>query len=121
MSNKLVTIDDYLATVDDEKRAVLQQLREQIREWVPEAIETISYGIPCFRVHHRGLVSFSAAKKHCSLHVMDKKIAEEFREDLSDFKMTVASIHFSGDKPIPEALLKRLILARVEANRAASE
>jgi hypothetical protein len=58
-------VDDYLATVPDEARATLEQLRATIRAAAPSATEGFSYGIPAFRLGGRPLVSYAALKNHC--------------------------------------------------------
>ncbi len=62
------TIDEYLASVPEDKRAALQLLRDQIRASAPDATEAISYGLPSFTLEGRWLVGFSATKKHCSFY-----------------------------------------------------
>jgi uncharacterized protein YdhG (YjbR/CyaY superfamily) len=63
-------IDAYLATLPEDKRAALQALRGTISAAAPEAVETISYGMPAFRYHGRALVAYLAAKAHGSLFPM---------------------------------------------------
>src|SRR5213596_1009161 len=66
MKQKSRTIDDYLAGVSPDERAVLQRLRETILATAPEAEECISYGIPAFRLNGRSLVFFGAWANHCA-------------------------------------------------------
>lgn len=70
MKDKLKTIDQYLATLDAEKRATLEQLRTVIRAAAPKAEECISYGMPTFKLGGHGLVAFGAGKNHCALYPM---------------------------------------------------
>jgi uncharacterized protein YdhG (YjbR/CyaY superfamily) len=59
-------VDEYLARVPEEARAALEKLRKTVMAAVPEATETISYGIPAFKLHGRSLVWYAAFKNHCS-------------------------------------------------------
>lgn len=117
MSNKPASIDEYLANVDEEKRAALQQLREQLHELLPNASEAISYQVPTIKVNGKGLVAFSAAKKHCSLHVMSPRVAAQVAEKLDGFSKTKASIHFTREQPIPLDVLREIVAARLQENQ----
>jgi uncharacterized protein YdhG (YjbR/CyaY superfamily) len=110
-------VDAYLATLPADQRAALQKLRAQIRSVVPSAEEVISYRIPTFR-HHGGLVAFHAASNHCSLHLMSPAVMEAHRNELRGFNTTKATIHFAPDRPIPAALVRKLVRARVAENEA---
>ena len=66
MSPVAASVDEFLAAVAPDKRAALQELRKVIREAAPEATELINYGVPMFRLNGKNLVSYAAAKDHCS-------------------------------------------------------
>jgi uncharacterized protein YdhG (YjbR/CyaY superfamily) len=90
---KPTTIDEYLATVKGEKRAALDKLRKTIRTIASSAEECISYGIPAFRLDGRAL----------------RTLADE----LEDYAGTKSSLHFDPAKPLPAALVRKLIRARI--------
>jgi uncharacterized protein YdhG (YjbR/CyaY superfamily) len=117
MRRKPTTIDEYLARVKPEHRAVLQKLRQTIHAAAPEAEECISYGIPAFRLNGRSLVFLGAWANHCSLYPGSSKALKGFRSDLKDFRITKGTIRFSPDKPLPTALVKKLLKARITENR----
>jgi len=105
-------VDEYLSRVPESTRGAFLKLRAAIRSAVPaEAIETISYGIPAFK-HKRVLVWFAAFSNHCSLFPTSSVI-EGCKDDLKDFSTSKGTIHFPTDKPIPTALVKRLVKVRV--------
>ena len=80
----------------------------------PEATETISYGMPAFK--YKGvLVWFAAFSKHCSLFPT-ASVVEAFKNELKGFSTSKGTIHFPADKPLPTALVKRLVKARVAQN-----
>lgn len=114
MANKPETIDEYLAQVSDgDKRQALANLRKAIHAIVPDAEEGFSYGLPAFRLEGRPLVAFAATKKHCSLYPMSPAVIVSLEAELNDFETSKGTIRFSPDKPIPNALLKALIQARI--------
>jgi len=105
-------VDEYLSRVPQSSRSAFLKLRGAIRSAVPaEAIEIISYGIPAFK-RKRVLVWFAAFSNHCSLFPTSSVI-EGFKSDLKGFSTSKGTIHFPRDKPIPTALVKRLVKARV--------
>jgi len=107
------TIDEYLAGVDADHRDALQQLRETIHAVAPKAEECISYGIPAFRLNGRSLVFFGAWADHCSFYPGSSSTLKNFREDLKDFETSKGTIRFSSKKPLPAALVKKLVKARI--------
>jgi uncharacterized protein YdhG (YjbR/CyaY superfamily) len=107
------TVDEYCDRVPQPARLTLKRLRDAIRSAVPpDAIETISYGIPAFR-QKRVLVWYAAFANHCSLFPTGSVI-EAFKRELRNFATSKGTIQFPLDKPLPVALVKKLVRARVE-------
>ena len=108
-------VDEYLAGVPEPGRNTLNKLRAAIRSALPpEATETISYRIPAFK--HKGvLVWFAAFSNHCSLFPT-ASVVEAFKNELRGFSTSKGTVHFPTDKPVPTALVKRLVKARVAQN-----
>jgi uncharacterized protein YdhG (YjbR/CyaY superfamily) len=115
---KPTTIDEYLADVKPDQRSVLATLRKSIHSVAPEAEECISYGIPAFRLNGRSLVFFGAWANHCSFYPGSSTTLKNFRTDLKPFQVTKGTIRFSPDKPLPIALVKKLLKARIAEKRA---
>lgn len=107
------TIDAYLANVKPEHRSTLQKLRQTIRTAVPTAEECISYGIPAFRVNRRLLVFFGAWSNHCAFYPGSATTLQNFRDELRNFQTSKGTIRFSSDKPLPAALVKKLVKMRI--------
>ena len=109
-------IDEYLAGIPEPGRSTLNKVRATIRSVVPkEATEAISYGMPAFK--YKGpLVCFAAFSNHCSLFPMNASLIVTFKNELKDFETSKGTIHFPLDKPMPAALLKKLVKARVAEN-----
>ena len=110
-------VDEYLARVPEPARSTLNKIRAAIRSAVPpEATEAISYGIPAFK--YKGpLVWFAAFSDHCSLFPT-ASVIDAFKDELKGFSTSKGTIHFPTDKPLPTALVKKLVKARVAQNES---
>jgi uncharacterized protein YdhG (YjbR/CyaY superfamily) len=111
------TIDEYLATVDAEKRAALERLRDIVKAAAPAAQEPITYRIPMFRLNGM-LVGFAAAKDHCSFYPCDSTTVKALKNELKNYETSKGAIQFQPNKPLPVALVKKIVKARVAANDA---
>jgi uncharacterized protein YdhG (YjbR/CyaY superfamily) len=116
-TQKPKTIDEYLTGVKADQRIVLEQLRKTIRAAAPRAEECISYGIPAFRLNGRFLVFFGAWANHCSFYPGSSATLKKFRDDLKGFQVSKGTVRFSPDNPMPIALVKKLVKARITENR----
>jgi uncharacterized protein YdhG (YjbR/CyaY superfamily) len=108
------TINDYVATVPEDQRAALQKLRRTIRAIVPDAQECISYGLPAFRFDGRVFAWLGAAKNHCSF--FPGGIVEAHANLLKGYDTSKGTIRFQPHKPLPAALVRKLVKARIAAN-----
>jgi uncharacterized protein YdhG (YjbR/CyaY superfamily) len=106
------SVDEYLAGVPEPARTTLEKMRALIRSAVPpESTEVISYGMPAFK-HKKVLVWFAAFAKHCSLFPT-AAVIEAFESELKGFSTSKGTIQFPTRKPLPSALVKKLVKARV--------
>jgi uncharacterized protein YdhG (YjbR/CyaY superfamily) len=112
MDVKPTTIDEYLATVPEEFRAALEQLRQRIRALAPEATEGVAYGLAGFKYRGKPLAYIGAAKRHCGLYGMD---ATGFEDALAGFEMSKGTIRFVPPRTLPPAVVEGLIRRRVAA------
>ena len=110
-------VDEYLAGVPEPARSMLNKMRAAIRSAVPpEAIETISYRMPAFK--YKGvLVWYAAFSDHCSLFPT-ASVVEAFKNELKGFSTSKGTIRFPTDKPLPAALVKKLVKTRVAQNES---
>ena len=119
---KIASVDDYLKSVPEDVRAALNKLRKTIKTAVPEATEVISYKIPIFKYQGHLLVGFGAAKYHCSFYIMSSKMIPKLARaragELKGYDVSGATIHFTPDKPLAVALVKKLVKARIKENAA---
>jgi uncharacterized protein YdhG (YjbR/CyaY superfamily) len=111
------TIDEYLLTLDDRKRTALQELRQTILGIIPNAEECISYGMPAFRLEGKVIAGFAAFTNHLSYLPHSGSVFSELSEELAGYKSTPGSLHFPIDRPLPKALVKKLIATRLKEVR----
>src|SRR5688500_4304653 len=111
--NKPTSIDDYLVRVSEDQRAVLQRLRETIRSIVPDAEEGISYGLPAFRLRGKPIAGFGASANHLSYYPMSGTTTATLQAELAGYHTSKGAIRFEIAQPLPTALVRKLIEARV--------
>ncbi len=109
-------IDDYIAQCPKEIQERLQTLRRTIHEVAPDAEEAISYKMPAFKLNGN-LVYFAAFPHHIGFYPIPTGV-EKFKKELSVFKQGRGSVQFPNDKPLPLALIRRIVAFRVKENRA---
>jgi uncharacterized protein YdhG (YjbR/CyaY superfamily) len=115
MAHEVDDIEDYIAHQPKNVRPMLERLRRAVRSAAPDAQEVISYGMPSFKYHGR-LVYFAAFKNHIGFYPRASGI-EAFKKELSRFEGTHGSVKFPLDKPLPIALIKKIVRFRVAENR----
>ncbi len=109
--------DEYLANVPEPARSTLKHVRAVIRSVVPkETTEVISYGMPMFK-YNGMLVGYAAFKNHCSLFPTGSGVIEKFAKELKGYATSRGTIQFPSDKPLPDALVKKIVKARVAENK----
>ncbi len=108
------TIDEYISTFPQEVQAVLEQVRQAIHKAAPEAVETISYGIPTFNLNGKHLVFFAGWKHHISLHPVPAG-DEAFQQELAHYKRARGTIQFPLDKPIPYDFVEQIVAFLMDA------
>src|SRR5438477_4572066 len=115
MAAKPTTIDEYLAALSADKRAALEKLRKTIRAAAPKAEECIGYGLAAFRQDGM-LVGFGATANHCAFYLMSGSTVEAHKDELRDYDTSKGTIRFQADKPLPVALVRKLVKARIAEN-----
>jgi uncharacterized protein YdhG (YjbR/CyaY superfamily) len=106
-------VDKYLQTVEEPKRSTLEALRRTILEIVPDAEQTISYRIPAFRVGGKTVAGFAAFRHHLSYLPFSGSVLPQLADELEGYTMTKSALHFPVDRPLPKALVRKLIGARL--------
>src|SRR5712692_7032674 len=116
MAAKPKTVDEYLAALSNDKRAALEKLRKTIRAAAPKAEECISYQLAAFRLDGRPLVAFGATTSHCAFYPMSSSTVEAHKDELKDYNTSKGAIRFQAEKPLPVALVRKLVKARIAEN-----
>ncbi|MFN2513076.1 MAG: iron chaperone [Pyrinomonadaceae bacterium] len=111
------TVDEYLAALPEEARTTLEKIRKTVKAVAPQATEVISYQMPMFKQHGM-LIGFAAFKDHCSIFPGAEPIAAH-KEELKGYKTSKGTIRFPIGKPLPAALVKRIVKTRIAENEAA--
>ena len=84
----------------------------------PGAEERISYGLAGFRFQGKALVAIGATPGHCALYLMSSTVLGSFAGELEGFDTSKGTIRFDPASPLPAALVRRLVRARITENAA---
>ena len=114
------TIDEYLATLPDDRRAAMEEIRQAIRSAAPDATEVITYKMPGFKTHGRFLVSFDAYKRHYSLFPASDPVVQGLGDRIAPYLAGQGTIRFPADRPIPTDLITDIVRIRVVENDEAA-
>ena len=106
-------IDAYLAALEEPTRSTLEELRKAILEVVPDAEQSLSYGLPAFKVRRKTVAGFAAFKNHLSYLPHSGSVLAELGDDVAGFETSKGSLKFAIDKPLPKRLVKKLVAARI--------
>ena len=115
MTTKPKTIDEYLGALSDDKRVALEKLRKTIRAAAPKAEECISYQLAAFRQNGM-LVAFGATANHCAFYLMSSSTVAAHKDELKNYDTSKGTIRFPANKPLPAALVRKLVKARIAEN-----
>jgi uncharacterized protein YdhG (YjbR/CyaY superfamily) len=112
------SVEEYLGALPEAPRAALEKLRKTIKAAAPEATETITYQMPTFKQDGRFLVSYAAFKDHCSLFPASAKVLEAHGTELKPYFSGKGTLRFTVEKPIPTALVKKIVKTLIAENAA---
>lgn len=105
-------VDNYLASLEEPKRGTLEALRRTILDIIPKAEECISYGVPAFRLQGKVIAGFAAFKNHLSYLPHSGSVFTELGDAISQYTTSAGALRFPVDRPLPKALVKKLIAIR---------
>ena len=115
-ANGVAGVEAYLAKVPEPARTTLAKVGAMIRAATPkEATEQLSYGMPAFR-YKGALVAYGAFKDHCSFFPMQASLTDAMQDDLKGYRTSKGTLQFPLDQPLPAALVKKMVKARVAEN-----
>ncbi|NTW40145.1 MAG: DUF1801 domain-containing protein [Cellulomonadaceae bacterium] len=107
------SIDDALAQLAPTERDALRHVIEVARRLAPDAVDGVSYGLPALKVAGKALVGVGASTNHLSVVPFSPAAVDAVRADLDGFSVSKGTIRFSGDHPLPDAVIERLVAARL--------
>ena len=106
------SVDAYLAGLPDDRRAELERLRRIVRALAPEAVETIAYGMPAYKIGARYFIGFGTTKSHCSFYVGHAPL-DVLAAELAPYRLWKGTINYKADAPLPVDLVTRIVEARL--------
>jgi uncharacterized protein YdhG (YjbR/CyaY superfamily) len=112
-TNKFETIDEYVESFPENVRTILEKLRATVRKAAPEAIESISYDMPTFKLDGKRLVYLGAWKNHIGFYSIPEG-NEALRKQLSLYSGPKGSLRFPLEKPIPYDLVNKIVTLRLK-------
>ncbi|HEU4790971.1 MAG TPA: DUF1801 domain-containing protein [Flavobacterium sp.] len=115
MKTDLKSVDEYIATFPKDIQSLLENVRKTIIKKAPEAVESISYGMPAYKTHGKPLVYFAGYKKHIGFYATPTGHTE-FANELSNYKQGKGSVQFPVSHPIPYWLIEQIVVFRVKEN-----
>jgi uncharacterized protein YdhG (YjbR/CyaY superfamily) len=107
------SIDDALAGLAQPEHDALLRVIEVARRLAPHAIDGVSYGVPVLKVAGKPLIGVRAAAHHLSIFPFSPAAIDAVRPDLDGFQVSKGTIRFTAARPVPEALIERLVTARL--------
>ncbi|MGB8361396.1 MAG: DUF1801 domain-containing protein [Acidimicrobiia bacterium] len=108
-----MTVDEYLEAAPEPQRSTLLELRETLREILPEATETISYGVPAFKVAGKAIAGYAHAKRHCSYFPHSGSVLSAIAGELERYDWDKGTLRFPVDEVIPVPLVQSLVDERL--------
>ena len=117
MNTDFKTVDEYIKSFPTDIQTLLKKVRETIRKNAPDAVESIAYGMPAYKMNGKPLVYFAGFKKHIGFYATPTGHAE-FAKELSMYKQGKGSVQFPLGKSIPYELIRRMVAFRVKENAA---
>jgi uncharacterized protein YdhG (YjbR/CyaY superfamily) len=109
------TVEEYLNQFSEKQRAALEKIRKVIKDAAPKAEESISYGMPAYKLNGV-LVYFGGFKTHCSFFPAGNSVIKKFSSELKEYKTSKGTIQFPLDQPVPVALIKKMVQERIKEN-----
>lgn len=110
-------MDGYITEFPPEIQDKLNQIRKVIRENAPDAVESIAYGMPAYKLNKKPLVYFAGYAKHIGFYATPSGHSA-FEVQLSQYKQGKGSVQFPLDQPVPLDLIAEIVRFRVSENTA---
>lgn len=111
------TVTEYLESVTEGNRIILERIVGIARELAPDAEEGVSYGMPALLVDGKGFLSVLETKKHLALYPFSGQILPEMSEELGGYSWSPGTLRFSANNPVPDSMVRRILETRLAAIR----
>ena len=114
-------VQAYLDRLPADQRALLEHLREVVGRVAVDAEEAISYGMPAFERGGKFFLSYAGWKRHCSIYPLTDAFLAAHPAELEGYGRTKGSLHFTPERPLPDALIEALVrdlLTRADASKS---
>ena len=105
---RITSVDDYLAAQPEEAQRLLARVRSTIRKALPDAEETISYGIPAYKLQGRAVIYFAGWREHFAIYPSSTALVTAFERELAGYAVSKGTIRFPYDAGVPVALIARI-------------
>ena len=115
MDLSIKTVDEYISKYPQSTQDILTKIRNIFKKVAPNAIESISYGMPAYKTYGKPLVYFAAYEHHIGFYATPTG-HEEFKKELSIYKQGKGSVQFPLDKEMPYQLMEDIVIFRVAEN-----
>lgn len=109
MQSSLKTVDLYMESVPEERRAALVKLRQHCRQYLKGFEESMEYGIPSYKRNETVEVAFNSQKHFIALYILKKDVLDQYRDELSDLSVGKGCIRYSNPKKIKFDIVKKLL------------
>lgn len=116
MKKKFDTVEQYVESFPKETQIILEKIRGSILKCAPQALESISYGMPAYKSYGKPLVYFAANKNHIGFYATPSGHTE-FIEELASYTRGKGSVQFPYNSPIPYWLIEQIVLFRDKENQ----
>lgn len=110
----VTSVDEYFAGAPEPQRSTLLGLRATLQGLLPAAEETLSYGVPAFKVDGKAIAGYAFFKQHCSYFPHSGSVLQALADELKDYQWSKGTLKFPVDAPLPEALVRQLVAARLQ-------
>ena len=121
MAEKRTSVDSYLASLPDERRTRLEDLRRTVKAAAPDADEVIAYNMPAYRLGGRFMVSFEAFSKWDSLFPASEAVESELGDEVAPYVKGKGTLQFPISQPLPLDLIDRIVRIRHRETTAAGD
>jgi len=106
-------VQAYINKQVSPQKEIIKKIRSLIQKTAPVAIETMSYGVPAFKLNGSNLIVYAAFKNHVGVYPEPETI-KVFEKELTNYETSKGAVKFKIDEPIPYSLIEKIIKYRIK-------